>query len=269
MPINFLKKPLKWLNGGKVPSDNLINNGFKSGYKPPAEYFNYQWNNTYECIAELQEQTSELDIKLDYKQGKSCITIAAKDTPDIFKRSADYVCTGLNDDIIINQALKSAKSVCLLGGKYNLSNSISVSTPNTVLYGIGNDTVINIEHCNIVIVINSNNVTIKDMQLNNDNDIESGFITLSNAKYTTIDNIVANYNVLDGLPTFKLISSDNNIEYIKILNSTFVRKNSGLATDHMLFSNGNGIVSGCICINRSLHLPNTVVAGANINISIQ
>ena len=32
----------------------LASAGWESGYKPPAEYFNYKWNNDYNCINELQ-----------------------------------------------------------------------------------------------------------------------------------------------------------------------------------------------------------------------
>ena len=50
---NFTK-PMEWNNKGVEPSETLKNQGFKGGYKPPAEVFNYFLNNIATCITELQ-----------------------------------------------------------------------------------------------------------------------------------------------------------------------------------------------------------------------
>lgn len=56
----FEKKPAPWHNPGIEPSSDLKMTGWKAGMKPPADYFNWQWNRTYEAIKELQEKASEI-----------------------------------------------------------------------------------------------------------------------------------------------------------------------------------------------------------------
>ena len=61
MAIEFKEKPMNWQNEGTEPSDTLKKNGFEAGYKPPADVFNYQFNNTTKCIEEIQTQMSNLN----------------------------------------------------------------------------------------------------------------------------------------------------------------------------------------------------------------
>lgn len=52
--MDFLNTPQQWDNAGAKPTDILVKEGFKAGYKPPAAYFNYLFNNYYKCIEEIQ-----------------------------------------------------------------------------------------------------------------------------------------------------------------------------------------------------------------------
>lgn len=61
MAITFEKTPLEWQNPGTEPSTDLKENGFSAGYRPAASTFNYQINNTSECLTELQTKLSDLD----------------------------------------------------------------------------------------------------------------------------------------------------------------------------------------------------------------
>lgn len=61
MAITFEKTPLEWKNSGTEPSTDLKENGFSAGYRPAASTFNYQINNTSECLTELQTKLSDLD----------------------------------------------------------------------------------------------------------------------------------------------------------------------------------------------------------------
>ena len=56
--MNFNNKLPEWKNSGTEPSDSLKNDGFKAGYKPSANVFNWFWNKTGKCIKELQEKLS-------------------------------------------------------------------------------------------------------------------------------------------------------------------------------------------------------------------
>lgn len=61
MAITFEKTPLEWNNAGVEPSTDLKTNGFVPGYKPAADTFNYQINNSSACLTELQTKLSGLD----------------------------------------------------------------------------------------------------------------------------------------------------------------------------------------------------------------
>ena len=42
--MNFNNKLPEWKNSGTEPSDSLKNDGFKAGYKPSANVFNWFWS---------------------------------------------------------------------------------------------------------------------------------------------------------------------------------------------------------------------------------
>lgn len=66
--MEFKNTPQPWNNIGVKPTEALIDEGFKAGYKPPAAYFNYLFNNYYKCIDELQkiiiEQLNKGKVKI-------------------------------------------------------------------------------------------------------------------------------------------------------------------------------------------------------------
>ncbi len=76
MALNYKNKPMDWEAEGIEPTEELKNKGWEAGYKPPAEYFNYQWHNTFNCLSELQEKLSEFynEYKDDYTEFRSDVT---------------------------------------------------------------------------------------------------------------------------------------------------------------------------------------------------
>ena len=64
MAITFENTPLEWNNAGAQPSTDLKANGFAPGYKPAADTFNYQINNSSACLTELQTKLSGLDSSM-------------------------------------------------------------------------------------------------------------------------------------------------------------------------------------------------------------
>lgn len=106
MSITYDNKPLAWNNEGIEPNDSLKQEGWQAGYKPPAEFFNYQWHNTFKCLAELQEKTRKYADDTD--AALTCIedsTEALSDTVDRnfdrFEKVEDLV----HDDSMGNIAL--------------------------------------------------------------------------------------------------------------------------------------------------------------------
>lgn len=58
MAIAFNNLLPEWKNNGTPPSDNLKENGFQPGYKPPAAVFNWFWSLVSKSIGELQKSLS-------------------------------------------------------------------------------------------------------------------------------------------------------------------------------------------------------------------
>lgn len=69
MAITFEKSPLEWNNSGVEPSADLKTNGFSPGYKPAADTFNYQINNSSACLTELQTKLSGVDDDVTALEG--------------------------------------------------------------------------------------------------------------------------------------------------------------------------------------------------------
>ena len=61
----FEKELPKWENQGVEPPESKKATGWEAGEKPPADYFNWQWNRTYEALKELQVKAAE---KVDVQQ---------------------------------------------------------------------------------------------------------------------------------------------------------------------------------------------------------
>ena len=86
MAIKFDNKAPEWDNVGAEPDAKLKKDGFLAGYKPPAAYFNWFFNRTYECVKELQEKlvSSLKSLAFKDKVGDDDITdvAASKVTQD-------------------------------------------------------------------------------------------------------------------------------------------------------------------------------------------
>lgn len=67
---------------------------------------------------------------------KTVVFIAASDSADEYKATADYVCTGTNDQVIINSAMAQHKEFVFASGTYNISGEINPAS-NSILRGIG------------------------------------------------------------------------------------------------------------------------------------
>lgn len=55
----FEKELPKWEAPGIEPPESKKQEGWDAGDKPPAGYFNWQWNKTFEALKELQERGAE------------------------------------------------------------------------------------------------------------------------------------------------------------------------------------------------------------------
>lgn len=95
-------------------------------------------------VAKTNEMTRPVGVDnngrlFSLKQASNSIVVAAFDTADSLKSGADYVCTGTNDQIIIQQAIDSLNcgTVTLLGGTYIITSEINPKS-NVNIEGDGN-----------------------------------------------------------------------------------------------------------------------------------
>ena len=70
------------------------------------------------------------------KGQKTTVIFAASDSADEYKEMADYVCTGTNDQIIINSAMAEGEDFVFVSGTYNISGEINPAS-NSVIRGVG------------------------------------------------------------------------------------------------------------------------------------
>jgi hypothetical protein len=88
--MNFNNIFSEWKNKGTEPSEDLKESGFKAGYKPPANIFNWFWSKVISAISELQttfKSHSESAI-LDHPDGS---VTKDKLNDDVFKFTSDKV----------------------------------------------------------------------------------------------------------------------------------------------------------------------------------
>lgn len=126
---------------------------------------------TKQEISYLDGVTSNIQTQLNGKAAKDKIVIAASNTPDMFKNGADYVCTGSNDETVINEAATVLYNtglggeIVLLQGTYSCSNQIRLYADMT-FKGVGFATVINLTSAYNGISLTGGRVTIRDMVIN-------------------------------------------------------------------------------------------------------
>lgn len=93
--MKFENIPQKWNNVGVKPTEILENEGFKAGYKPPAAYFNYIFNNYSKCIQEIQEKLGEDTSDIKYTGGEKLSPDATAKDPDaqydVIEKSSDEI----------------------------------------------------------------------------------------------------------------------------------------------------------------------------------
>lgn len=91
--MNFTNIFSEWKNKGSEPSDELKNNGFQPGYKPPANIFNWFWSKVIAAVTELQEKLSKVD-----KQSNGILTDTIYDNTSPSGYQITITVPNLSDD---------------------------------------------------------------------------------------------------------------------------------------------------------------------------
>jgi hypothetical protein len=141
-----------------VSSSNSISNGCaatpkatKTAYDKAVEAYELadgklDANFVSNGYAGIDEVTTTLnDMWSDRVAPPTTITISSSTSKHML--TADYYCSGTNDQTVINNAISALPStggkIVLLEGTYNISGQINVNKPNVTICGMGNSTVLN------------------------------------------------------------------------------------------------------------------------------
>lgn len=128
--MNFNNSLPEWNNTGTEPSDSLKNDGFKAGYKPSANVFNWFWSLVSKCITEIQSKLSseetartEADKNLQqptFTEASTRVNIASGETlSTLFGK--------------IKKFFADLKTVAFTGSYTDLSNKpTSMQNPNSL-----------------------------------------------------------------------------------------------------------------------------------------
>ena len=128
--MNFNNSLPEWKNTGTEPSDSLKNDGFKAGYKPSANVFNWFWSLVSKCITEIQSKLSneetartEADKNLQqptFTEASTRVNIASGETlSTLFGK--------------IKKFFADLKTVAFTGSYSDLSNKpTSMQNPNSL-----------------------------------------------------------------------------------------------------------------------------------------
>ena len=105
MALDFNNKIPEWKNKGTEPTDELKENGFTGGYKPPATVFNWFWSLVQKCISELQTVVKSHADNTDNPHGITKAQVGlgnVDDTADKDKPVSTAVQAALNEKASTN-----------------------------------------------------------------------------------------------------------------------------------------------------------------------
>ena len=154
MAINYTNFPVDWDNEGVTPPQDLIENGFTAGYKPPAEYFNAILNRNALAIRELQNKTADFADNIN-------TSIAKADThvENASLHIIDATCTYADSvyALTLSKSVGNAQFFCVRFKAPNTFTSGSVFSLNGKSY-----TPVNAEfNTNDVVILNFDTVQTK------------------------------------------------------------------------------------------------------------
>lgn len=122
-------------------------------------------SNDYAGIDEVTTTLS--DMWGDRVAPPTTITISSSTSKHML--TADYYCSGTNDQTVINNAISALPStggkIVLLEGTYNISGQINVNKPNVTICGMGNSTVLECKQGIWGIAATQTNFTIANLKM--------------------------------------------------------------------------------------------------------
>lgn len=192
---------------------------------------------------------SSIDNAIDDNiQKKTSITIAASDTPDSFKKYADVVCTGQEDNKVIYNALTQCSEIILMQGNFYFNAPVSLDKDNITISAM-TGCKINCEFSSVssaFSISNSKNITLKNFEITvGENNKATVLIT--------VGGVCENINFKDIIITQKgdkgvienIIHLLNSCKVLRITNCTLNNLNCEFVSDETIIqgflSSGNFI----------------------------
>lgn len=137
-------KPMEWNSEGIEPSETLKKEGFKGGYKPPAEIFNYFLHNSEVCITELQDAVAEAQDTADNAQSTANAVKTAVANAQNTADNAIAAIEELESDVSNTYATKEEAFTKTIGNAVNIADTITLDIgfiPKFFeIYGVGSST---------------------------------------------------------------------------------------------------------------------------------
>lgn len=172
--------------------------------------------------AGIDEVTTTLsDMWSDRVAPPTTITISSSTSKHML--TADYYCSGTNDQTVINNAISALPStggkIVLLEGTYNISGQINVNKPNVTICGMGNSTILNCKQGIWGIAATQTNFTVANLKMTFDTYNGNGnsiciYASGSSCKFENLDlsNAVYGINCGGGYSIIhNVTATDNNI----------------------------------------------------------
>lgn len=100
--MEFKYKPPAWRSPGVEPQENLKNDGFQAGYKPPAAYFNWFFHGVFRCLEELQEAAGILDKRRQIVVMEQDIPMEERKPGTFYLRVTDSQTITVSDQIRVS-----------------------------------------------------------------------------------------------------------------------------------------------------------------------
>ena len=170
--------------------------------------------------AGIDEVTTTLsDMWSDRVAPPTTITISSSTSKHML--TADYYCSGTNDQTVINNAISALPStggkIVLLEGTYNISGQINVNKPNVTICGMGNSTVLNCKQGIWGIAATQTNFTVANLKMTFDTYNGNGnsiciYASGSSCKFENLDlsNAVYGINCGGGYSIIRNVTATDN-----------------------------------------------------------
>ena len=174
-------------------------------------------SNDYTGIDEVTTTLS--DMWGDRVAPPTTITISSSTSKHML--TADYYCSGTNDQTVINNAISALPStggkIVLLEGTYNVSGQINVNKPNVTICGMGNSTVLNCKQGIWGIAATQTNFTVANLKMTFDTYNGNGnsiciYASGSRCKFENLDlsNAVYGINCGGGYSIIRNVTATDN-----------------------------------------------------------